>query len=250
VTAPRSLRPGYVHFGINPRPSRLLAGKGGVPPGACQYRGVDVFCGPLGLLVNPIISSATMATAPSPTSAFTRASPDPQLRYGFASVFADLDDDGWPDLAVANDSSTNYLYRNRRDGTSRTSATHPVSHSAKRGRAQASMGIALAITIAMASWICSSPRFRRQQNSLPQRWRRRIYRRLLPCRSWPSHHTFPQLGAGFLDFDNDGLLDLFIATVTLPRRRRKPNGAPPTRSVLCCSAISTGRNFKKFPPPR
>src|SRR5256886_16554358 len=39
--------PGYVHYDLD---HPVLAGKGGVPEGACQYRGVNVFCGPLGLL--------------------------------------------------------------------------------------------------------------------------------------------------------------------------------------------------------
>src|SRR2546430_17184595 len=39
--------PGYVHYDLD---HPILAGKRGVPEGACQYRGVNVFCGPLGLL--------------------------------------------------------------------------------------------------------------------------------------------------------------------------------------------------------
>ena len=38
-------------------------------------------------------------------------------RYSFACVWADIDDDGWPDLCVVNDFGRNNLYRNRRDGT-------------------------------------------------------------------------------------------------------------------------------------
>ncbi len=38
-------------------------------------------------------------------------------RFSFACVWADFDDDGWPDLVVVNDFGRNNLYRNRRDGT-------------------------------------------------------------------------------------------------------------------------------------
>jgi Tfp pilus assembly protein PilF len=38
-------------------------------------------------------------------------------RYSFACVWADVDDDGWPDICVVNDFGRNQLYRNRRDGT-------------------------------------------------------------------------------------------------------------------------------------
>ena len=37
--------------------------------------------------------------------------------YGFGVLFTDLDDDGWPDIFVANDSVPNFLFRNNHDGT-------------------------------------------------------------------------------------------------------------------------------------
>ena len=40
-----------------------------------------------------------------------------ERRRGMGVVWGDFDDDGWPDLFVANDMDANYLYRNRRDGT-------------------------------------------------------------------------------------------------------------------------------------
>src|SRR6266536_1847134 len=42
---------------------------------------------------------------------------DPRGYYGLASAFVDVDDDGWLDLLVANDSVPKYLYRNKHDGT-------------------------------------------------------------------------------------------------------------------------------------
>jgi len=42
--------------------------------------------------------------------------------FGLASVFVDVDDDGWVDLLVANDSTPNYLYKNRHMARSKMSA--------------------------------------------------------------------------------------------------------------------------------
>jgi hypothetical protein len=42
---------------------------------------------------------------------------DTNAYYGLAAVFADVNNDGKPDLLVANDSCPNYLYVNKGDGT-------------------------------------------------------------------------------------------------------------------------------------
>ncbi len=42
---------------------------------------------------------------------------DPKHYYGLGVVWGDYDNDGWPDLYVANDAGPNYLYRNKHDGT-------------------------------------------------------------------------------------------------------------------------------------
>src|ERR671924_847781 len=132
--------PGYVHYNLD-HPN--LAGKGGAPEGPCQYRGVNVFCGPMGLL-----GEGDHLFRNNGDGTFTDVSvkagvADREGRYGFASVFADIDDDGWPDLIVANDSTPNYLYRNRRDGTLEDVSYMSGFALNEEGRAQASMGIAL-----------------------------------------------------------------------------------------------------------
>src|SRR5207249_6298018 len=56
-------------------------------------------------------------------------------------VVWDMDDDGWPDFAVANDSQPNWLYRNNRDGTfSEMGVESGVAYGAQ-GRQRAGMGI-------------------------------------------------------------------------------------------------------------
>ena len=42
---------------------------------------------------------------------------DPDRYYGLGALFVDVNNDGKPDLAVANDSTPNYLYINKGDGT-------------------------------------------------------------------------------------------------------------------------------------
>jgi hypothetical protein len=201
--------PGYVHYDID---HPVVAGKGGVPAGACQYRGVDVFCGPLGLLGEPDHLFHNNGDGTFTDASIKAGVSDSQLRYGFASVFADLDDDGWPDLAVANDSSTNYLYRNRRDGTFEDFSYASGFALSEEGRAQASMGIALGdynrdgkLDLFVTTFSDDNKTLYRNDGDTAftdVSFRAGLGVTTIPFLSW---------GTGFLDFDNDGLLDLFIA---------------------------------------
>jgi enediyne biosynthesis protein E4 len=201
--------PGYVHYDLD---HPILAGKGGVPEGACQYRGVNVFCGPMGLL-----GEADHLFHNHGDGTFTDVSlkagvADHEGRYGFASVFADIDDDGWPDLIVANDSTPNYLYRNRHDGTFEDISYMSGFALNEEGRAQASMGIALGdynrdgrLDLFITTFSDDYKTLYRNDGDssfTDVSFKAGLGGPTIPFLGW---------GTGFLDYDNDGLLDLFIA---------------------------------------
>jgi len=201
--------PGYVHYDLD---HPIMAGKNGVPEGTCQYRGVNVFCGPMGLL-----GEGDHLFRNNGDGTFTDVSvkagvSDREGRYGFASVFADMDDDGWPDLIVANDSTPNYLYRNRRDG-----AFEDVSYISgfalnEEGRAQASMGIALGDYNHSGRLGLFITTFSDDYKTLYRNDGDSTFTDV-SFKAGLGSPTIPFLGwgTGFLDFDNDGFLDLFIA---------------------------------------
>jgi enediyne biosynthesis protein E4 len=201
--------PGYVSYKID-RP--VLAGKGGVPEGACQYRGVDVFCGPIGLIGEPDHLFHNNGDGTFTDVSVKAGVSDPQGRYGFASVFVDLDDDGWPDLAVANDSSSNFLYRNGHDGRFEDVSYMSGFAVSEEGRAQASMGIGVGdynrdgkLDLFITTFSDDNKTLYRNEGDMGftvVSYRVGLGNSTIPFLSW---------GAGFLDFDNDGLLDIFIA---------------------------------------
>src|SRR5437660_6464404 len=201
--------PGYVKFDANHPP---VAGQNGISPQSCQFRGVNAMCGPLGLPgeTDHLFHNNGNGTF---TDVSERAGvADRKGYYGLASVFVDIDDDGWLDLAVANDSVPRYLYRNLRNGTFEDVSYVSGFALTDAGLAQASMGIAagdynrdgridLYVTVFSDDF---NTLYRNDGNlSLSE----------VSFQTGVANGTIPFLGwgTGFLDFDNDGLLDLFVA---------------------------------------
>ena len=200
--------PGYVKFDVDHPPR---SAKDGSAPALCQFRGVGVFCGPQGLSgeSDHLFHNNGDGTF---TDVSTKAGvSDPAGNYGLASVFVDMDDDGWLDLAVANDSVPNFLYRNRRDGTFEDIGLASGFGLADDGHVQASMGIGVGdynrdgkIDFYLTSFSDDyNPLYRNdgKGNFSDVSYRSGLGTPTIPFLSW---------GAGFLDFDNDGLLDIFV----------------------------------------
>ncbi len=137
---------------------------------------------------------------------------DPRGLYGFSSAFVDVDDDGWVDLLVANDSVPNYLYRNRHDGTFEEIGVASGFALSDDGREQASMGIAVGDYNRDGKVDFYVTSFSDDYNALYRNDGGGNFSEVA-YRSGLGYPTIPFLawGTGFLDFDNDGLLDIFVA---------------------------------------
>lgn len=127
----------YVHFDLaeTPRP--------GAAPG-CMWKGVPVMCGPRGLPSAPNLLFHNDGNGHfsdvSKSSGFQKTTG----HYCFSVTSIDANDDGWPDLYVACDSTPSILYRNNHDGTfSDIGAESGVAFN-EDGREQAGMGSAAA----------------------------------------------------------------------------------------------------------
>jgi len=201
--------PGYVKFDADHPPS---AGRDGLSPGSCQFRGVSSMCGPRGL---PGESDHLFHNNGDGT--FTDVSlksgvADRTGYYGLASVFVDVDDDGWLDLLVANDSVPRYLYRNQHDGTFEDLSYLSGFALTNEGLAQASMGIAVGdynrdgrldfLVTTFSDDYKTLYRNDGDNNFSDVTYRAGLGAPTIPFLAW---------GTGFLDFDNDGLLDVLIA---------------------------------------
>ena len=183
----------------------------GVPP-VCQYKGLNVFCGPRNLRGEEDIFYRNNGNGTFTEATQQAGLADTNRSYGFAVLFEDLNGDGKPDLFVANDSCPNYLYLNRGNGTFKEAGLTSGVAMNGDGRTQANMGIAsgdfdndgdpdLLTTTFSEDYF---PLFEQQKPGLYED---------VTFRVGLGTSTVPYLGwaCGFADFDNDGDTDLWTA---------------------------------------
>jgi enediyne biosynthesis protein E4 len=127
----------YVDFDLSAAPAP------GERP-TCIWKGVPVMCGPQGLpgSKNILYHNRGDGTFEDVT---TKAHIDQTTgHYAFSVTTLDYDDDGWPDIFVACDSTPSILYHNNRDGTFTDVAITAGAAFNEDGRAQAGMGSTVA----------------------------------------------------------------------------------------------------------
>jgi enediyne biosynthesis protein E4 len=123
----------YVHFDLAKTP------KPGAGPG-CMWKGAPVMCGPRGLQSAPNVIYHNLGNGKfedvSKSTDFERTNG----HYCFSVTTLDYNEDGWPDIYVACDSTPSILYRNNHDGTfTDVAADSGVAYN-EDGREQAGMG--------------------------------------------------------------------------------------------------------------
>jgi len=200
---------GYVHFDRNNLP---LSGSKVVGYAPCKFRGVEGMCGPRGLegeldhlFRNNGDGSFTDVSAIAGVS-------DSGKYYGFTSVFVDINDDGRPDLLVANDSIANFLYLNKGDGTFEDNAYPSGFGVNKDGREVASMGLGLGDYENKGLLSVIDTDFSDDYKILFRNDGDASFTDVSYA-AGIAHATLPFVGwgDGFLDYDNDGWQDIFIA---------------------------------------
>ncbi|MBI3485230.1 MAG: CRTAC1 family protein [Acidobacteria bacterium] len=200
---------GYVKWDIDNLPT---PGSAVVAGNYCEYRGQLVMCGPRGLAGERDFLFHNNGDGTFTEVAEKAGVSDPKGYYGFAATWADVNDDGWLDLLVANDSTPNFLYLNRHDGTFED-ASYPSGFALnENGREQASMGIAVGDYNHDGRLDVYVTNFSDDYNTLYRNEGDANFTDLT-FQVGLGEQTIPFLGWGtmFLDYDNDGHPDLFVA---------------------------------------
>ena len=177
----------------------------------CVWRGFDVGCGPLFYTPLPHHlyrnnGDGTFADV----SAAAGISKTPG--YGFGVVAGDFDNDGDPDIFVANDSMANFFWRNNGDGTFTDVALQSGAAYDEDGREQAGMGVDFGDINNDGLWDLFVTNFSEDHNTL-RRNDGRLFFTDISFTSGVGENSLPYLGwfTKFFDFDNDGDQDIVVA---------------------------------------
>jgi hypothetical protein len=238
--------PGYVKFDINNPP---ISGRGGLPQGFCEFRGVPVMCGPRGLPGEPDHLFHNNRDGTFTDVSVKAGVDDSRGYYGLSSVFVDIDDDGWIDLAVANDSVPKYLYRNKHDGTFEDVSYLSGFALNDDGREQAAMGIGVGDYNRDGHVDLYITNFSDDYNTLYRNDGEGGFADV-SSQAGISNLTLPFLGwgTGFLDFDNDGLLDIFVANGHVYPEVDKTDWGTTYRQRPLLLKNMDGQKFQEVPP--
>jgi enediyne biosynthesis protein E4 len=178
----------------------------------CNWKGVPVNCGPRGLppggcalYQNNGDGTFTNVTA---TSGVGRA----KGSYPMTAVAADFDNDGWPDIYVACDSSSSFLFHNNHDGTFSEIGLESGVARNEDGLEQAGMGLGIGDYDLDGRLDIFKTHFSDDTNILYRNDGKGFFDDVTVRAGLAVETRFTGWGAGIADLDNDGLPDLFLVT--------------------------------------
>jgi enediyne biosynthesis protein E4 len=178
--------------------------------GPCLYKGVMVACGPPGLLGGKNIlyhnnGDGTFTDVSEKAGIYTAGG-----TYGLGVLAVDLDNDGWPDLYVADDSTASVLYQNKKNGTFVDIATEAGCALSADGKPQAGMGISTGDYDLDGNLDLVKTNFAGDTPTLYHNLGNGTFEDTTYQAGLGKHTQYLGWGCGFFDMDNDGWPDILI----------------------------------------
>jgi len=181
----------------------------------CKYRDVTVNCGPLGLQQETCTLYHNNGDGTFTDISAKAGILKPGTRYGLTAVAFDYNNDGWPDLFVACDSTPNLLFRNNHDGTFTEVGTESGCALNGDGREQANMGVGVGDYDGDGYLDLFLPHFSDDTPILYHNLKGEFFDDLTNAAGLNVNTQYVCWGVDFADFDNDGWLDILHVTGTV-----------------------------------
>jgi enediyne biosynthesis protein E4 len=178
---------------------------------SCIWKGTPVMCGPRGLpgAKNILYHNRGNGVFEDVT---TKAHIDQTNgHYAFSVSTLDYDDDGWPDIYIACDSTPSILYHNNRDGTFTDVAVTAGAAFNEDGREQAGMGTTIADYDGDGRLDIFKTNFSDDTSTLYRNNGDGTFTDATFAAGLGLHTKYLGWGTMFFDFDNDGWPDLILA---------------------------------------
>jgi enediyne biosynthesis protein E4 len=178
----------------------------------CNWKGIPVNCGPRGLPTGRHLlyknngdGTFTDVTRQAGISAATES-------YGMTVVAADFDEDGWPDIFVACDSTPSLLFMNNHDGTFREEGVIRGVALSDDGMEQAGMGVGIGDYNLDGHLDLFTTHFMGDTSGIYKNDGKGNFDDMTRAAKIGVETRFVSWGTGMVDFDNDGYPDLLVVT--------------------------------------
>jgi hypothetical protein len=193
----------YVDFDVSNAPA----------PGeraSCVWKGVPVMCGPRGLPGAKNILYHNLGGGKFEDVTVKAKIDQTSGHYAFSVSTFDFDDDGWPDIYVACDSTPSILYHNNHDGTFTDVAVVSGAAYNEDGREQAGMGSTIADFDGDGKLDIFKTNFSDDTSTLYRNNGNGTFDDVTYAAGLGLYTRYLGWGTMFLDFDNDGWPDLLL----------------------------------------
>ncbi len=202
--------------------------------GPCLYKGVMVACGPPGLK-----GDTNILYHNNGDGSFTDVSAKAGIlkangTFGLGVLTADFDNDGWPDIYVADDSTASALYKNLRDGRFVDVGMEAGCVLSADGKPQAGMGVSAADYDLDGNLDIVKTNFAGDTPSLYHNLGNWNFEDTTFQAGLGAHTQYLGWGCGFIDYDNDGWPDILLCNghVYPEVEQLKTEAGYPQRKIL------------------
>jgi enediyne biosynthesis protein E4 len=193
----------YVDFDLATAPS----------PGeraSCVWKGVPVMCGPRGLPPAKNILYHNLGSGKFADVTLKAHIDQTPGHYSLGVATFDFDDDGWPDIYIACDSTASILFRNNHDGTFTDIAVTAGAAYNEDGREQAGMGVTIGDFNGDGRLDIFKTNFSDDTSTLYRNNGNGTFDDVTFAAGLGLHTQYLGWGTAFFDFDNDGWPDLLV----------------------------------------